>query len=138
MLHNDGNIGSPMDLAIHRLKVAREDLETAKDDFSGNHFRAANNRSYYAIYHTITAVLALEQVAFKKHKDTIAYFNKEYIKSEKFPRMLGRQISRAQEIRHASDYDEFYIASNEEAQEQIDTAEALVNVVEQYIKNQVK
>ncbi|MCB7060052.1 HEPN domain-containing protein, partial [Eggerthella lenta] len=74
-----------------------------------------------SIYHSITAVLALEQIAFKRHKDTIAYFNKEYVKTEKFSRQLGRRIGRAQEIRHASDYDEFYIASVEEAQEQIDT-----------------
>ncbi len=135
MLHNKTNVGSPEDLAIHRFEVAKEDLDTAKDDFRGNHFRAANNRAYYAIYHLITAVLALEQVAFKRHKDTIAYFNKEYVKTEKFPRVLGRQISRAQEIRHASDYDEFYIASREEAQEQIDAAESFMNAVEQYLKS---
>jgi len=135
MLHDQTNVGSPEDLAVHRFEVAKEDLETARDNFHGNHFRAANNRAYYAIYHLITAVLALEQVAFKRHKDTIAYFNKEYIKTEKFSRNFGRQISRAQEIRHASDYDEFYIASKEEAQEQIDAAEAFMNAVEQYLKS---
>ena len=92
MLPNSGN---PRDLALHRLTVAKE-------DFIGKHFRAANNRAYYSIYHSITAVLALEQVAFKRHKDTIAYFNKEYVKTEKFSRQLGRRIGRAQEIRHAS------------------------------------
>ena len=71
------NSGNPRDLALHRLTVAKEDLATAKDDFIGKHFRAANNRAYYSIYHSITAVLALEQVAFKRHKDTIAYFNKD-------------------------------------------------------------
>ena len=132
MLPNSGN---PRDLALHRLTVAKEDLATAKDDFIGKHFRAANNRAYYSIYHSITAVLALEQVAFKRHKDTIAYFNKEYVKTENFSRQLGRRIGRAQEIRHASDYDEFYIASVEEAQEQIDTAELLLNAVEQYVSS---
>ena len=60
MLPNSGN---PRDLALHRLTVAKEDLATAKDDFIGKHFRAANNRAYYSIYHSLTAVLALEQVA---------------------------------------------------------------------------
>lgn len=133
MPHDGGNVGSPMDLAMHRLKVAKEDLETAKDDFLKNHFRAANNRAYYSVYHSITAVLALEEVAFKRHKDTLAYFNKEYVKTEKFSRQLGRQISRTEEIRHSSDYDEFYIASKEETQEQIETAETLINAVKQYL-----
>ncbi|MEO2660269.1 HEPN domain-containing protein [Enterocloster clostridioformis] len=57
------NSGNPRDLALHRLTVAKEDLATAKDDFIGKHFRAANNRAYYSIYHSLTAVLALEQVA---------------------------------------------------------------------------
>ncbi|XBX07730.1 HEPN domain-containing protein [Enterocloster clostridioformis] len=128
------NSGNLRDLALHRLTVAKEDLATAKD-FIGKHFRAANNRAYYSIYHSITAVLALEQVAFKRHKDTIAYFNKEYVKTEKFSRQLGRRIGRAQEIRHASDYDEFYIASVEEDQEQIDAAELVLNAVEQYVSS---
>ena len=84
MLPNSGN---PRDLALHRLTVAKEDLATAKDDFIGKHFRAANNRAYYSIYHSITAVLALEQVAFKRHKDTIAYFNQ---KEGLIPRSLLR------------------------------------------------
>ena len=131
MLPNSGN---PRDLALHRLTVAKEDLATAKDDFIGKHFRAANNRAYYSIYHSITAVLALEQIAFKRHKDTIAYFNKEYVKTEKFSRQLGRRIGRAQEIRHASDYDDFYIATREEAEEQILTAEELIDCIEKFVR----
>lgn len=36
-------------------------------------------------------------------------------------------------IRHVSDYDEFYIASKEEAQKQIHTAEAVIELVMEYI-----
>lgn len=121
------------ELAEYRLQVAREDLEVAKDNFGRNYFRAANNRAYYSIYHSITAVLALEGKAFKRHKDTLAYFNKEYIRTEIFPRELGHQISVAEEVRHSSDYDEFYIASKEESAKQIKCADSLMQVVEQYI-----
>lgn len=34
---------------------------------------------------------------------------------EIFPKMFGRRIARAEEIRHASDYDDFYIATKEKA-----------------------
>lgn len=54
-------------------------------------------------------MLSLENVAFKRHKDTIAYFNKNYVRTELFPRKIGRMISEAQEIRHASDYDVFIL-----------------------------
>ena len=34
----------------------------------------------------------MEGVAFKKHKDTLAYFNKNYVATEIFPRNLGRKF----------------------------------------------
>ena len=62
--------------------VAKEDLESAYLTFEAGQFRAANNRAYYSIFHTICAILAKEGVAFKKHKDTLSYFNKNYVQPE--------------------------------------------------------
>lgn len=62
----------------------------------------------------------------------MANFNKEYVKTEAFSRNLGRRIAEAEVIRHASDYDDFYIATKEEAAEQIATAEELIEVIEAY------
>ncbi len=81
-------------------------------------FRGANNRAYYGIYHAISAVHALDGNAYKRHKDAVANFNKDYVKTSVFPREMGRKIGQAEEIRHASDYDDFYIASKEEARAQ--------------------
>ena len=83
----------------------------------------------------ISAVHALDGKAYKKHKDAIANFNRDYVKTEIFPRDIGRKISRAEEIRHASDYDDFYIADKKETQELADTAEELIRMVEAYCKN---
>lgn len=135
MQHSLNDLGTPKDLALHRIDVAREDLETVESNYSENHLRAANNRAYYAIYHAITAILAIESVAFKKHKDTIAYFNKSYVKTEVFSRELGRRISLAQEIRHASDYDEFYLVTKEETEAQIKSARELIELVEIFLIN---
>ena len=95
-------------------------------------YKAANNRAYYAIFHAINAIHALTGVAYKRHKDAIANFNKEYIRTEIFPRRIGRQIASAEEIRHASDYDDFYIATRSEAEEQIVLAEEFIQMVEGY------
>ena len=72
-------------------------------------FRGANNRAYYGIYHAISAIHPLDGNAYKRHKDALANFNKNYIKTEIFPRKLGRKIVEAEEIRHASDYDDFIL-----------------------------
>jgi len=130
----DLDVGTKMDVARHRLMVAREDLDTANLTYEAGKLRAANNRAYYSIFHTVSAVLANEGIAFKRHKDTLSYFNKNYIHTGIFPRELGRKIVKAEEIRHASDYDTFYIASKEVTAQQIQTAEQILCLAEKYLE----
>ena len=126
------------DFARYRLNKAKETLETAKMIFNeGKDFSSANNRAYYAIFYAIRAVLAIEEIDFKRHKDVLAYFNKEYVNKEKFPKMIGRKISQAQRIREDSDYDD-YEPSFEKTEQQINTAQELIGVVEEYINNYYK
>ena len=66
------DIGTQMDVARHRLQTAKEDLDTANLTFSSAQYRAANNRAYYSIFHSICAVLAKEGIAFKRHRDTLS------------------------------------------------------------------
>ena len=79
----------------------------------------------------------MDEAAYKRHKDAIANFNKEYIKTEIFPRRIGHRITEAAEIRHASDYDDFYVATKNEAQEQLETAEELIQLIEEYCKSKI-
>lgn len=128
--------GTQMDVARYRLQTAKEDLDTANLTFSSEQYRAANNRAYYSIFHSICAVLAKEGIAFKRHKDTMGYFNKNYIHTGIFPKELGSKIVAAEEIRHASDYDAFYIASKEITAQQIQTAEQLLALSAEHLEKQ--
>ena len=47
--------------------------------------------------------------------------------------MIGRKISQAQRIREDSDYDDDYEPSLEKTEQQIDTAQELIDLVEKYI-----
>lgn len=124
--------GTRNDLMEHRFRIAKEDLETAYLLLEAGQYRGANNRAYYSIYHTIDAVLSIEGIAFKRHKDTLAYFNKQYIATDIFPRDMGRKIVKAEEIRHASDYDTFYVASKEITSRQVETAKQLLHLAKEY------
>ena len=116
----------------YRIETARSDLKSADILMKEGEYRGANNRAYYAIYHAISAVQALDGKSYKRHKDTLANFNKDYVKTEIFSKAFGRRIAQAEEIRHASDYDDFYIATKEKAEEQIATAKELIEQVETY------
>ena len=129
--------GTKEDLVLYRIDTAKGDVRSAKILMEAKEYKGANNRAYYGIYHAISAIHALDERAYKRHKDALANFNKDYVKTEIFPRSLGKRIAEAEEIRHASDYDDFYIATREEAQEQIATAEELIQCVENYVKERL-
>ena len=100
-------------MSNYRYQTALETLETAKLCYDNKHYKDSINRSYYAAFYAIKAVLALAEIDFKRHKDAVAYFNKNYVRAEIFPREIGRQLSKLEIIRHKSDYDEFYIKTKE-------------------------
>ena len=80
--------GSVMDLAKYRLARAKEDLETAEDNLENGKYRASVNRSYYAVFHSIRAVTALEHFDSSKHSGIIAFFNQHYVKPGIFDKEL--------------------------------------------------
>lgn len=123
------------ELSKYRYNLAVETLETAKLNFDNMKFRDSINRSYYAVFYAIRAVIALDSVDFKGHKQVVNYFNKEYIATERFPKELGKRIGRLKTKREASDYDDFFIASKEETQEQIETAEYALPLIKAYLEN---
>lgn len=128
-------IGTVKDLVKYRLETARNDLKSARALLDIADYKGANNRAYYAIFHAINAVHAAGGKAYKRHKDAVANFNKDYVKTEIFPREMGRKISQAEEIRHASDYDDFYVASKGEAEQQINVADEFIVLAENYCMN---
>lgn len=122
------------ELVIHRIEQSKRDLADAKLLYNNNSYLSANNRAYYSIFHAIRAVLALEPIDFKKHKDVLAYFNKNYVNTEIFPKTIGKRITQANRIREDSDYDDEYIANQEATEAQISTAEELIELVSKYIE----
>lgn len=121
------------ELSNYRLNQAEESLEASKNCFDNGFYKDSINRSYYSAFYSVKAILALGSVDFKRHKDVISYFNKEYVAKDVLPRILGRKIGILKQVREESDYDDFYIASKEEAEEQIETAEMILQKIKEYL-----
>lgn len=121
------------DLCGYRLLQAEDSLKAAKINYENALFKDSINRSYYASFYAIKAVLALEEIDFKRHKDAIGYFNKSYVATNKFPREPGRKIGMLKQLREKSDYDDFFIAGKEESEIQIETAELVITEVKRFI-----
>ena len=128
-MHNEKN----KTLALYRLDRAKELIADARNLYNTGSYKSSNNRAYYSIFHAMRAVLALDEVDFKKHSGVIQYFQREYIKTGIFEKSCSSIIMSASEIRNASDYDDFYIASKEETMEQIENTKSVISAVKDYL-----
>lgn len=129
---------SNRDLCLYRMQSARETLDMANICVQSNHYKDAINRSYYACFHAIRAILAMEQIDFKRHKDVIAYFNKTYVATGLFDKAIGRMLAQLQLKREKSDYDDFYVVSKEEAEIQCDNALLIIKATEFFLLEKYK
>ena len=125
------------DLVLHRLEQAKEDIRATEVLYKERLYKSANNRAYYAIFHSIRSVLALEPIDFRRHKDVTAYFNKNYVNTGIFSKTMGRRIARASQVREDSDYDDEFIVDPSNTLIQIETAKELVKLVEEYVNKKI-
>lgn len=125
-------------MVLYRIHTAKSALNAARILLDAEEYKGANNRAYYAVFHAINAVHALKGNGYKRHKDAIGNFNKNHVKTKVFPREIGRKIGEIEIIRHASDYDDFYLASREETERQIVVADELIQLVEIYCMSQIE
>ena len=120
-------------LSDYRLEKSKQDLETAKINFEHNMLTQSINRSYYAAFHALRALLAYDCFDSKKHSSILGYFNKNYIANEKIEQEYYRIIASAFDIRTKSDYQDFYIVDKDETKKQLINAEKFINMIENYI-----
>lgn len=122
------------DLIHYRLSSAREKLTSAKLLLEAGLYKDSIGRSYYAIFSAIGAILAARQVDFSKHAGVIAYFQKEFIKTGIFDKKYSKYLQQAFQIRNSCDYDDFFIVSKQDAEEQYERATEILMMIEEYMK----
>ena len=133
----DNIVERKKEYASYRLERAREEYETAVILYDTGHYRAANNRAYYSIFHAMRSVLAFDGYDSKKHSGIIAVFRKDYIKNGIFDVSLSDIIGSASEIRNASDYDDMFIADKTETAEQIQNAKVFLDEITSYVEKRL-
>lgn len=126
------------DLALYRLETARQCIISAKALIEISDYKGAANRSYYAVFHCMRSVLALYAIDFSKHSAVGAYFRKEYIKTGIFDVSMSDIISEAFDIRSDSDYNDYFVISKKEVEEQVLNSQYFYDRVEEYVAAQIK
>lgn len=123
-------------LSKYRLEQSEQCLGSAQVLLEYGDYKGAANRAYYAIYHAIRSVIALDGKEFVKHSGNNSYFRMQYIKTGILDSELSDIISKAFSIRNGCDYNDFYIVSVEETKKQLENAERFYNAVKEYLISQ--
>lgn len=120
-------------LSIRRMEQAEQCLKSAKLLLEADDIKGAANRSYYGIFHAIRAVLALEGKDFAKHSGVISFFRQNYIKTGILDVSLSDIITDAFQVRTECDYNDYYIISKAEVEEQVQNAERFIKTISDYL-----
>lgn len=124
------------ELAMYRMERAFEMLIAAEDNLKIGQYKTSLNRSYYAIFHAMRATNIIKGFDSSKHSGVIAFFNKEYLKENIIDRKMSPIIKNSSFFREKSDYDDFFIASKKDAENQLKNAKIFLSVVEDYLKTE--
>lgn len=119
-----------------RMERAAELLEEAKRLLKDGSFKSANNRAYYSIEKAVNALLVDKHIEVSTHNGAMKMFNMEYVRPENafFTQEDYRCISKSERVRNASDYDDFYVTSKSECEQQVMSAEAFLKKTKEYFE----
>lgn len=126
-------------LAKARLKRAKELLEEAIGLLEKDSYKSANNRAFYAMEKSIKALLAMEQIEASTHNGGLKQFDYCFIYKGDgtFTPEDYQKIASAEQIRNASDYDDFYVASKEETRQLVENTKHIVDKIGSYIGERI-
>jgi uncharacterized protein (UPF0332 family) len=109
-------------LVRYRIEQADEALDAARILLREGSLRASVNRSYYAMFYGVLALLASRKEETSKHSGVIALFDRLYVRTEVFPTDFSKWLRRAFDLRTRCDYGTTVTINTEETAGQIEHA----------------
>lgn len=95
--------------------------------------RSSINRSYYAMFYAVLALLALEKRETSKHSGAISLFDAQFVRKGLFGREFSRWLHEAFDLRQRSDYMAEARVSAKDAAIVLEHARAFLEAVEGYL-----
>jgi uncharacterized protein (UPF0332 family) len=115
------------------IEKAESKLAMANIAFINNQYDDSVSRSYYSVFHAISALLFTKDLSFSSHSQTIGAFNKEFIKTEIFPKYYSKKIQTLFDERHTGDYDIHSDIDVVTANDSIEFAKEFINTAKSYL-----
>jgi len=121
-------------LVAYRMEQADESLAAAQILLDKEMIRPSVNRSYYAMFYAVLALLAVKKMETSKHSGAISLFDREFVKQGVFKKDLSLWLHDAFDLRQLSDYAAQSSITSDDAQRALDHAGEFVKKVKDILK----
>ena len=121
-------------LIRHRLDQAEESLKDAKVLLDGDRSpRSIINRSYYAMFYAVLALLQKIGKVPRKHSGVISLFDTEFVLKGLFSKELSKDLHDIFNLRQVSDYQLIDHVILKDAEASLKRAAGFVEAVSKYL-----
>jgi uncharacterized protein (UPF0332 family) len=97
-------------------------------------YESSVSRAYYAMFYSAEAVLLTANLSFSFYMGVISAFGEYFVKTDIFPRDMGRELNKAFEKRQLGDYEYTFVISEDEAWEILEQGKHFVESVIRYLE----
>ena len=118
------------------MAKAKDSLEVARQLHEQKHYNDAASKAYYAVFHSLQAILLTKELSFSKHSAVMSAFNKEFIYSGDFAKDFYTKIIRLFKDRQIGDYEYTKEIDRESSETDVADTEMIINAIEEYLKNE--
>ncbi|MEE8167967.1 MAG: HEPN domain-containing protein [Candidatus Hydrothermarchaeales archaeon] len=116
------------------IERANKYLKSSKMLLEDGDYESSVSRAYYAMFYSAEAILLTKNLSFSSHRGVISAFGEHFVKTDTFPRDMGRELNRAFEKRQLGDYEYTFVISQDEAEEILEESKHFVEEVTRYLK----
>jgi uncharacterized protein (UPF0332 family) len=132
-MKSDHNIKA---LVNYRIEQSEDCLQAAALMFEKGLFRDSVNRSYYAMFYIILALLCFKGEKASKHTHVISLFDQIFVKDQIFPKEFSVWLHEAFDLRQRADYREMINITEQRAGEILGMSKGFVEKIKEFLQSQ--
>lgn len=122
------------EMIAYRINRAKETLNEIQILIDHSLWTTAINRTYYACYYSVSALLLKNNIKSQTHSGTRQMFGLHFIKENKISKEIGNFFSDIFDMRHSGDYDDFVVFTEEDVIDVLKSAKKLISTIEDLLK----
>lgn len=112
---------------LYRIEKAKSTWDDALFCIDKEMWNMAANRMYYALFHTVSALLIANSIPANTHRGFHIQMNKYLVQDGTMTKEEARLVRHLFDLRHEDDYEDFIDATKEDVMEYLPEAKALID-----------